>query len=348
MTLRNGFPEDLARYSRQMLLSRIGVEGQRRLSQSRVLVVGIGALGSTLAAFLVRAGVGFVRLVDRDFIELDNLQRQTLFDEQDIAAGLPKAIAAAEKLRRANSAVTVEPIVADVTAANVERFVEGCNLALDGSDNFEVRLLLNDACLKGRVPWVYGAAIGTTGSTMTFVPGDGPCFRCLVPDIPAPGTVPTCETAGVLATVPQVVASLQATEAIKLLCGHGEDLVRQMRFLDLWAGTVESLEIRKGSERCPACDDGRYEYLEGGRGSGSATMCGRTAVQVDPGPVGAPDFGTLSERLALVGEVSFNRYMLKFKSSGKELVLFRDGRAIIKGTSDVTAARAMYARYVGA
>jgi adenylyltransferase/sulfurtransferase len=341
-------PADLRRYSRQVLLPKIGAEGQRRLIGSRALVVGVGALGTALASLLVRAGCGFVRLVDRDFIELDNLQRQALFDEDDIAAGLPKAVAAASKLRRANTSVTVEPVVADVTATNILQLLEGCHVVLDGSDNVETRLLLNDACLKLRVPWVYGAAIGMTGATMPIVPGQGPCFRCIVPSQPAPGALPTCETAGVLGTVPQIVASFQVTEAIKLLTGHAAELVTQMRYVDAWAGTVEALEIRKGNEPCLACDLSRFEFLERAKGGGSAKMCGRTAVQVDPGKVAAPDFQTLSARLAPLGEVRFNAYMLRFHIGDKEIVLFPDGRAIIKGTADEGAARALYARYLGA
>ncbi|MGO9412793.1 MAG: ThiF family adenylyltransferase [Spirochaetia bacterium] len=339
---------DLRRYSRQVLLPKIGADGQRRLAGGRALVMGVGALGTALASLLVRAGCGFVRLVDRDFIELDNLQRQALFDEEDIVAGLPKAVAAALKLRRANSSVTVEPVVADVTSANILQLLEGCNVVLDGSDNIETRLLLNDACLKLRVPWVYGAAIGMTGATMPIVPGQGPCFRCIVPSQPAPGALPTCETAGVLGTVPQMVAAFQVTEAIKLLTGHAADLVTQMRYVDAWAGTVEALEIRKGNDPCPACDLSRFEFLEGAKGGGSAKMCGRTAVQVDPGRVVPPDFSVLSARLSPLGEVRFNSYMLRFHAGDKEIVLFPDGRAIIKGTGDEGVARALYARYVGA
>jgi adenylyltransferase/sulfurtransferase len=343
-----GEEADLTRYSRQILLQKIGAEGQRRLGSSRALVVGMGALGTALASLLVRAGCGFVRIVDRDFIELDNLQRQTLFDEDDIAKGLPKAVAAAEKLRRANASVAVEAVVADVTAGNITRLVEGSDVVLDGCDNVETRLLLNDACLKLRVPWVYGAAIGMTGATMPIVPGQGPCFRCIVPSQPAPGALPTCETVGVLGTVPQIVASLQVTEAIKILTGHVADLVTQMRYVDVWVGIIEALEIGKGKEPCPACDLARFEFLEGTRGGGSAKMCGRTAVQVDPGKVAPADFQALSVRLGSLGEVKFNQYMLRFHAGDKEIVLFPDGRAIIKGTSDESAARALYARFIGA
>lgn len=339
-------PDDLLRYSRQVLLPWIGEKGQRRLSASRVMVMGVGALGTALGSSLVRAGVGFVRLVDRDFIELENLQRQSLFDEADISEGLPKAVAAARKLRRANGTVEVEPVVADVNSSNVEKLIDGCSLVLDGSDNIEVRLLVNDACLKHGVPWIYGAAIGTTGCTLTIVPGDGPCFRCLVPLLPAPGTIPTCETAGVLGSVPQAVAAMQVTEAIKLLTGRLDSLVRPLRFVDLWEGICETIEVTREPGRCPACDDGRYEYLQGTRRSGTK-MCGRAAVQVDPGPVPAPEFPGLSRRLAAVGDVAFNEHMLRFRSRDIEIALFSDGRAIIKGPSDEGAARSIYARFIG-
>jgi len=262
-----GIPEDIARYARHVILPVIGVAGQRRIGRSRVVVLGLGALGSTLASAMVRAGVGHVRIVDPDTVELVNLHRQWLYDEQDIADGLSKASAAARKLRRANSAVVVEPLVAEAGPANIEALLEGCDLALDGSDNLEVRLLLNDACLKHGVPWIYGAAVGTAGATMSFIPGEGPCFRCLVPLPPPAGTVPAGATAGILSVVPQVVAALQAAEALKLLCGRQGDMVRALRCIDLWAGTVESVEVAKGPGRCPACDDRRWEFLEGGGGS---------------------------------------------------------------------------------
>jgi adenylyltransferase/sulfurtransferase len=335
------------RYSRQVVLPQIGTEGQELLSDSRVLVLGLGALGTALASTMVRAGVGFVRLVDRDFIELNNLQRQVLFDEEDIAAGLPKAVAAARKLARANSSVTVEPVVADVTARNIERLVQDCDLVLDGSDNFEVRLLLNDACLKMRKPWVYGAAIGTIGMTMPLLPGEGPCFRCLVPALSAPGTVPTCDMVGVLGTVPQLVAALQATEALKLLSGNRQALCRSLRFVDAWTGTIEKIDVGEGDVRCPACAGGRFDYLEGTVGSVTVKMCGRTAVQVDPGRPAAPEFAVLAARLAPLGEVTFNAHLLRFRAGEKEVALFADGRAIIKGARDEAEARSLYARYVG-
>lgn len=335
------------RYSRQVLLPEIGPEGQARLAGSRVLILGLGALGSSLATTLVRAGVGFLRLADRDFIELNNLQRQVLYDEQDIAAGLPKAVAAAQKLRRANGSITVEPCAVDVTAGNIVGLIADCDLILDGSDNFEARALLNDACLKLGKPWVYGAAIGTTGMTMPFLPGGRPCFRCLVPVLPAPGTVPTCDLVGVLGTVPQLVAAWQATEAIKLLSGRPEALCRSLRFLDAWAGTMQQLEVGEGDPRCPACSRRRYEYLEGAGGSTSVKMCGRSAVQVSPGILAAPPLADMANRLSALGKVSCNEHLLRFQTERLEIMLFADGRAIIKGARDEAEARSLYARYIG-
>jgi molybdopterin/thiamine biosynthesis adenylyltransferase len=344
-------PVDLARYARQVILPRVGIDGQRRLASSRVLVVGVGALGGALASSMVRAGVGFVRLVDRDDVEIGNLQRQSLYDEEDIVAGLPKAVTAARKLARANSSVRIEAITADVSPRNIEALVGDCSLVLDGSDNFETRLLLNDACLKHRVPWIYGAVIGTGGCTFTILPGDGPCFRCVISSLPAAGTVPTTETAGVLGMTPQAVSALQAAEAIKLLTGRRADLVRGMRFLDLWDGSFEELKVAKGPQPCPACDMARYEYLDGAvspGGTAGTKKIGRTSVQVDPGPGRAPDLAALSRKLAGRGKVTCNGDMLKFEtSSGLVLVLFADGRAIVKGTGDEGAARAAYEQHFG-
>jgi molybdopterin-synthase adenylyltransferase len=340
-------PDTLSRYSRQLILPQIGIEGQERLLRSRIAIIGVGALGTALASGVVRAGVGYVRLVDRDFIEDHNLQRQTLFDEDDIAANLPKAVAAANKLRRINHQVTVEPVVADVDPSNVEALIADCDLVLDGGDNFEVRMLLNDACLKHRRPWIYGAAIGVAGMTMPFLPGDGPCFRCMVSDLPAPGSTDTCDTVGVLGTVPQVIAACQVTEALKLLTGNSKDLCRDLRIFDLWRGITERVGLGKGDLPCPACDEGRYEFLEGRHGTKSTVLCGRDAVQVKPRGAQVPNFEALATRLAPLGEVVHNPYLLRWRTEGLELTLFRDGRAIIKGTNDAGIARALYARYIG-
>jgi molybdopterin-synthase adenylyltransferase len=335
------------RYSRQLLLPQIGRDGQERLRAARVLVLGVGALGGHLAAAMVRAGVGRVRLADRDFIEENNLQRQSLYDETDIAEGLPKAVAAARKLARANTDVAVEPVVCDVTARTIMGLLDGCSLVLDGADNFELRLLLNDACLKHRIPWVYGAAVATYGMTMPILPGDGPCLRCLVPAVPAPGTIPTCDTAGVLGTVPQLIAALQATEGLKILMGRTAELVRGLRHFDLWTGEMDCFAVSKAAEPCPACDRGVYEFLEGGGETVSARLCGRSSVQVSPAAGSALDFPVLARRLAALGTVTYNPHMLRFSAGARGIVLFPDGRAIVTGTTDPAEARSLYARYIG-
>ena len=275
-------PEMRNRYSRQIILPDFGLAGQARLLHARVAVLGVGALGTALASNIVRAGVGYVRLVDRDFIEEHNLQRQMLFDEDDIAANLPKAVAAAEKLRRVSRHATIESVVTDVMPTNIEHLIDDCDLVLDGSDNFELRMLLNDACVKHNIPWIYGAVIATYGMTMPILPGDGPCFRCLMGELPVPGTTPTCETAGVLGTAPQVIAAFQVTEALKLLTGHPEHLCRELRYIDVWQGMYEHIHIDKSATPCPICDERRFEFLQGKHHTRSETLCGRAAVQVKP------------------------------------------------------------------
>ncbi len=345
----SGRENDLTRYARQMVLPGVGPEGQRKLLGARAAVLGVGALGSHLASGLVRAGVGYVRLVDRDFLELHNLQRQTLFDEDDLDADLPKAIAAAEKLKRVNRQVTVEGIVADITHTNVERFVSDVDIVLDGADNFELRMLVNDACLKHEVPWIYGAVIATYGMTMPILPGEGPCLRCLMDQIPAPGTTPTCDTAGVLGSVPQVIAAMQVTEALKLLTGNRDQICRDLRYVDLWGGETTNIEVSQDvGEPCPACGGEVYEYLTGEHASRSQVLCGDSGVQIrPPAEAAAPDLTALAERLEPLGDVSQNPYLLRFTVDPYELVIFQDGRTIVRGTSDKAVARSLYARYIG-
>jgi len=347
VTLSAPIPAGLHRYTRQIVLPGIGAEGQQRLQRARVVVLGVGALGTALASGVVRAGVGYIRLIDRDFIEEHNLQRQMLFDEDDIAANLPKAVAAAVKLRRVNSQVAIEPVVEDVTPSNIERLITDCDMVLDGGDNFELRMLLNDACLKHSIPWIYGAVIATHGIVMPILPDHGPCFRCLLHDLPAPGTTPTCDTAGVLGTVPQIVAAYQVTEALKWLTGQRAALCRDLRYVDVWHNLYERVQVIKGELPCPACDERRFEFLEGRHHTRSETLCGRDAVQVRPAGAIRPNFAALAERLAALGEVEHNAYLLRVAVEGCELALFQDGRAIIQGTSDAGVARSLYTRYIG-
>ncbi len=338
---------DLKRYSRQMLLSEIGREGQERLLSSTVAIIGCGALGTVIASSLVRAGVGRVKIVDRDYIELNNLQRQILFDEEDIARGLPKAVAAAERLRKVNSQVEIEPIVADVNPGNVEEIIGDVDLVLDGTDNFETRFLVNDACVKHSIPWVYGAVIVTYGMTMVIIPHHTPCFRCFLAEMPAPGSTPTCDTVGVLGPAVNIVASLEVTEALKLLMGKEEALHGQLIYVDAWTGTLERLKLEKRDDLCPACDLGQFEFLEASVGSYLTSLCGREAVQIHVRGGAKVSFPGLAERLNSVGPVTFNDYMLRFRVDSYELTVFPDGRTIIKGTTDEAVARTLYARYVG-
>ena len=345
--MSTGQPDGLSRYSRQAILPEIGVPGQEKLHQARVAVLGVGALGTHLASSIVRAGVGFVRLVDRDFIEVHNLQRQVLFDETDIKANLPKAIAAAQKLSRINNQVIIEPVVKDISPDNIESLISDCDLILDGADNFELRMLLNDACIKHHKPWIYGAAIGTYGMTMPIVPDEGPCFRCFISDLPAPGSTPTCDTAGVLGTIPQVIAALQVTEAIKYLTGHIDKLIKDLRYVDIWHDEFERLQVIKAEGVCPACELHDFEFLKGKHHTSSESLCGREAVQVKPRNKAIQDLEILAERLLQAGEVQFNEHLLRLVTDDYEITLFKDGRAIVYGTDDEGVARSLYAKYFG-
>jgi adenylyltransferase/sulfurtransferase len=331
-----------------MRYPHLGEEGQRRLAASQTLICGCGALGSMLANTLVRAGVGRVRLVDRDFVELSNLHRQTLFDEADAAAGLPKAIAAAEKLRRINSTVEIEPVVAHVGPENVESLCQDVDVIVDGADNFETRYLLNDAAVHLGLPWVYGGCVGAEGQTLTIVPGETGCLRCLMPECPPPGSTPTCDTAGVLAPIVGVIASIQAQEAIKLLSGNRAAIARQLTVVDLWQNRLLQLDVHDLRERsdCPCCKQRQFSWLAGQEGSRAAVLCGRNAVQLTQ-PGKAVPLEELAGRLAGVGRVTRNAFLLKLAVDAFELTLFPDGRAIVQGTDDPAVARTVYAKYVG-
>lgn len=338
---------ELDRYSRQVLLPEIGTAGQERLLSSSVAVVGCGALGTNIASTLVRAGVGKVRIIDRDYIELNNLQRQILFDEEDIAQGLPKAVAAVEKLKRVNSLVELEPVVADVNPDNVEGLISDVDLVMDGSDNFEVRFLLNDACVKNNVPWVYGGVIATSGMTMAILPHHTPCFRCFLAEMPVPGSTPTCDTVGVLGAAVNVVASLEVAEGLKILVGREQERHDRLLYMDVWGGTLERLELTKGASPCPTCDLAQFEFLQASEGTYATSLCGRDAVQIGVRVDAQVSLADLASRLDSVGQVSFNDYLLRFRADAHELTVFPDGRAIVKGTSDEAVARALYARYIG-
>ena len=334
------------RYSRQELFAGLGPEGQTRLRAARVLVVGVGALGSSLAEMMTRAGVGQLTVVDRDFVEESNLQRQSLFEEADAAQGLPKAVAAEARLRRLNSDVVVRGVVADVTASNVAALVGACDLVLDVTDNFETRFLVNDACLSLRVPWIYGACVGAYGLALAVRPGVSPCLRCVLRERPAPGSAETCDTAGVIAPIVHVVAGIQAAEAMKLLGGRHADLLQGLVTVDLWSGLFEVMDLRGQSPSCPACLEGRYEHLQQ-MAPDTAVLCGRDAVQLRA-PAGVSlDLHALAARLRGAGRVVENDWLLRFSGDDADLVVFADGRVLVKGVSDVARARSISARYVG-
>jgi adenylyltransferase/sulfurtransferase len=341
--------DPLERYSRQMRFAPLGEEGQRKLAASRVTICGCGALGTVLANHLVRAGVGFVRVVDRDFIETHNLQRQILFDEEDVASNLPKAEAAARKLRVINSEVEVEAVVADIDHTNILELVGDADLILDGTDNFETRYLINEAAVKLGTPWIFGGVIGSEGQTMTIRPGVTPCLRCVIETSPPPGMAPTCETAGVLGPAVAVVASFEAVEAIKLLAGKLDALNTELIMFDVWDWAFRRLKIAalKDKVDCPTCKHRKFEWLEGTMGSHTTTLCGRNAVQVAARRSEKLDFPELAARLNGAGDVRHNAFMLRFGVDGYEFTVFPDGRAIIKGTNDVAKARTLYAQYVG-
>jgi molybdopterin-synthase adenylyltransferase len=340
----------LERYSRQMRFAGIGESGQRRLLDSRVTLCGCGALGTVLANALVRAGVGHVRIVDRDFIETHNLQRQILFDERDVAENLPKAEAAARKLRVVNSSVAIEPVVTDIDRTNIEELCKDADVILDGTDNFEVRYLINDIAVKLGKPWVYGGSIGSHGQTMTILPGQTPCLRCVFEAAPAPGEAGTCETAGVLGPIVSIVANFQAAEAFKLLTGQLDRINRDLIYIDVWENITRRIKVAPllGKVDCPCCRRRRFEWLDGEQGSQTTSLCGRNAVQVAHRLPAKLNFEEMARHLReMGGTVSFNRFLLKFDAESYEFTVFPDGRAIIKGTNDIDKARTLYAKYIG-
>jgi molybdopterin-synthase adenylyltransferase len=335
-------PDD--RYSRQTLFRGIGVEGQRKLRNSRITIVGCGATGSALVSLLARAGVGTIRIIDRDYVEPSNLQRQSLFDESDAAESLPKAIAAARKIAAFNSEIIVEPHVADLTPTNIDALLQDTQLVLDGTDNFETRYLINDFCVKNSLPWIYTAAVGSYGVTMNVLPGKTACLSCIFSSPPA-GTFETCETAGILNSAVNLAASIAATEAMKLLVGADEWVRRTLLSFDVWRNERAEVAADKPRSGCRTCGQHEFPYLAG-EGRPHITLCGRNSVQIHERhrPV---DLAQMSERLKPLGTVRHNDFVLKFWHEPYEMTLFPDGRAIIKGTTDKTTAKSLYARYVG-
>jgi adenylyltransferase/sulfurtransferase len=339
-------PQD-DRYSRQIRFAPIAETGQQKLASARVLIVGLGALGTVASDQIIRAGVGFVRLVDRDFVELSNLQRQSLFDEDDVRNNLPKAVAAEAKLRRINSTTAIEALVEDVNPSNIEDLIHDVDLVLDALDNFETRFVVNDACAKHRRNWIYTAAVGSYGLVMPVLPGSTPCLRCLLGNLPAPGSSPTCETAGVIAPITHIIASMQVAETLKLLTGNLRPEDVRLTAYDVWSHRFQRIDV--GSDAmasCPVCSGGKFEYLEG-TPLRTITLCGRNAVQLIPAVQGDIDFKELSKSIAAFGPVQFNDFLLKCSSPPYELTLFKDGRAIVKGTEETGTARSIYSKMVG-
>ena len=332
------------RYSRQERFAPFGVEGQRKLRSARAAIAGCGALGSFHAAALARAGIGGLRLIDRDYIEWNNLQRQWLYEEQDAAEALPKAVAAARRLARINADVAVEAETADLTAANADDLLSGVDVILDGTDNFETRYLINDWCVDRGVPWIYGAAVGSYGIVMPVLPAETACLACLYPEPPS-GAQPTCETAGVLNSITAAVAALQVAAAMQILSGHADCVPRRITTIDVWTGEIRQRRQPGPQPDCRACAARRFPYLDSGRRA-PISLCGRNAVQIHERsrPL---DLAALGERLAALGEVRSNEFALRFFIAPYEMTVFPDGRAIIKGTQDAGVARSLYARYIG-
>ena len=339
-----GMGYTLNRYSRQTIFPEIGLEGQKKLGRGFAVIIGCGALGTIIASALVRAGVGKVRIIDRDFIEYHNLQRQVLFDEEDIKNNLPKAVAAEKRLKKVNSEVEVEGIVSDVNYTNIERLVRGANVILDGLDNFETRLLINDASLKLNIPWVYGGAIASSGMTMTIIPHQTACWHCMVTGSGKSGPTLTCDTAGVISPAPWTVASLQSAEAMKILLGSRK-INPDLLVIDVWENKFQSFKTNPQSD-CPACH-GKYEFLEGKFSTRTTSLCGQNSVQVLNSANYYLSFEELAGRLKPLGEVTYNQFMLQFKVDSQEMVVFPDGRAIIKNTNDEAYAKGIYSKYIG-
>ncbi|UKS24385.1 ThiF family adenylyltransferase [Paenibacillus sp. HWE-109] len=339
-----------SRYSRQILFSPIGTEGQRKLVNSRIAIVGMGALGTVLANHMVRAGVGYVRLIDRDFVDTSNLQRQMLYDEEDANTTTPKAIAAARRLELVNSLVRIEPHVTDLNATNAEELLSDVDVILDGTDNFSVRFLINDVSIKLGIPWIYGGAVASRGVSLTIIPGQTPCLRCLFTQVPAAGTTETCDTAGVIGGIIHIVASHQATEALKLLVGAQEQLNLKMQQWDLWFNQQSAIRVDSAKKPdCPACAMKQYDYLEASIESDTIqSLCGRNSVQIHPVVPSTKPLEYWEERLKPLGPVEKNRFLLKFHAAPDlQLIIFPGGRVLIQGTDDLIQAKSLYSRYIG-
>ena len=338
---------DRKRYSRQILFSPIGESGQARLARSRVAIVGLGALGTALANHMVRSGVGTVRLLDRDFVEESNLQRQMLYDEKDAREGLPKAVAAEHKLRAINSSVRLEAHVTDVTWQNAEELLTGVDLILDGTVNFDIRYLINDVSIKHRIPWIYGGVVGSRGMTFTVRPGATPCLRCIFPDAPDPGSAETCDTAGVIGPIVHMITAHQAAEALKLLVGDAESLDRRLHHYELWPFHHAALQVKE-NPRCVTCAQHRYDFLDPeNKEPRAVSLCGRKTIQISPAKPVRLNLERLARKLSPVGKVESTPFLLRFSVDEHRLVIFPDGRILVQGTEDPGVARSLVSKYVG-
>jgi len=335
------------RYSRQIFFNGIGEEGQRKLLAARLLIIGCGALGSAHAEAFARAGIGRLRVVDRDFVEPSNLQRQTMFTEADAEKRLPKAIAAANHLREINSEIDLEPYVADVNHSNIEQLIAGCDVVVDGTDNFATRYLINDACVKHKTDWIYGAAVGSYGVTMTIRPHKTACLRCVFEEAPPAASAPTCDTAGVIMPIISIVSAVQVTETLKLITGRTNELHGSLMQFDVWQNEWRKIALSAPHADCPTCGRGEFETLSPVSTETAAVLCGRDAVQISPSQPTSIDFRSLAARLRPAGDVKFNEYLLRFKTGPFELTVFQDARSIVRGTDEIATARSLYAKYIG-
>jgi molybdopterin/thiamine biosynthesis adenylyltransferase len=337
------------RYIRQELFRPIGREGQEKIKQTHVALIGCGALGSAIADLLVRAGIGKLTIVDRDYVELHNLQRQSLYTEVDVDSHSPKAVAAAAKLSQINSDVTITPVVTDFNSENAETIARASSIIVDGTDNFATRYLLNDLSVKLGIPWVYGGVVASHGTTMTIRPGFTPCLRCVFPEPPEPGSAPTCDTAGVIGPAVHAIAAIEAVEVVKLAIGEVDALNSSLLAIDLWQLTFDRVPLQSPRPDCPACGRHEFDFINQTLPSHSTVLCGHDAVQVRSGPSVKLDLAAMGDRLGSLGEVKQTKFLLFFVDpiTKAELTIFPDGRAIVKGTTDETEARSIYARYVG-
>lgn len=335
------------RYSRQVLFRPIGAHGQERLSESRIAIVGMGALGTVLATQLVRAGVGFVRLIDRDIIEPSNLQRQSLYDETDAEQGLAKAAAAAEKLHSANRNVEIEVCVEDLTWRNAEGLLSDVHVILDGTDNFQVRYLINDVAVKHKIAWSYGGAVSSYGTTAFFRPGETPCLVCLFGEDQGTGGHDTCDTVGVIAPIVSIIASFQVAETMKYLTGNLGALSNRLVQVDVWQNDFHSMAMGRPQENCPCCQERVFPSLTSKKDGLTVSMCGRQTIQVRPGSTFSTPLSVMASRLSPLGEVRHNPHLLRCDFEDVQITLFADGRALIHGVEDEGTARSLYARYIG-